>query len=158
MPYPVSLTFISVYETSFLVVWHKLRVTRPCSVYLMALDIRLSSIIVMISLSKNRSISSFSVWIRKSIFGFWFSSLYLNPISWISGVRLPLQTHSFLFCVSVFLNSRIWLIRFSKRRALWWITDNFCACFVGREVSFCMSSRGPRINVSGVRNSCVMLV
>ena len=35
--------------------------------------------------------------------------------------RFPLLTVNFRFCVSVFLKSRTWLIKFNRRNALLWI-------------------------------------
>ena len=51
---------------------------------------------------------------KKDEMSYYSSINYLKNESNVRGGGL----HSFLFCVSVFLNSRIWLIRLSKRRAL----------------------------------------
>ena len=154
----MSLTLISVWCILFRTTWCNPKVIVPFSVYFIALEIKLSSIIVTTSLSKNKDISSCSISRQKSISGFRFNSLYFSPISCTRAARLSRLTHNFLFWVSVFLNSSIWLIRFNNRMALWWITDIFCESFPDKELLFCISSNGPRINVKGVRNSCVILV
>ena len=84
----------------------------------MAFEIKLSSIIVMISLSKYKGRGSLSIAMLNSIFFLGFSSLYLRPTSVTNAARLSLLTQSFLFCVSVLRNSSIWLIKFKSRMAL----------------------------------------
>ena len=137
---------------------HRLSVILPDGVYLMAFDMRLLTTVVITSESKYISSMPSCISTKILIFGLWLRSWNLMPISRIRCPKLARATLNFRFCVSVFLNSKMSLMRLSRRSALVWMLSIFFVTKSGSRLSSIKSSRGPKMRVRGVRSSCVILV
>ena len=155
MPYPVSFTEMAILSSGTCFTDN---VMNPCGVYLMALDIRLLTTMVMTSESKYISGVCSSMSITICTFLLTLSSWKRDPIPLTNVTILSFATVSFLCCVCVFRNSNMSLMSSRSLSALACMLLIFFAALGGSAFSAMRSSRGPSMRVSGVRSSCVMLV